>query len=35
MSLALADANKIVQGAPDKAREMNIRISVAVCDATC
>ena len=33
MSLTLADANKVVQGAVDKAREMNIRISVAVCDA--
>lgn len=33
MSLTLAEANKIVQGALDKAKEMNIRISVAVCDA--
>ena len=33
MSLTLAEANQIVQGALDKAREMNIRISVAVCDA--
>jgi glc operon protein GlcG len=32
MSLTLAEANQIVQGALDKAREMNIRISVAVCD---
>ena len=33
MSLTLAEANQIVQGAVAKAREMNIRISVAVCDA--
>jgi uncharacterized protein GlcG (DUF336 family) len=33
MGLTLAEANQIVQGAIDKAREMNIRISVAVCDA--
>jgi uncharacterized protein GlcG (DUF336 family) len=33
MSLTLAEANQVVQGALDKAREMNIRISVAVCDA--
>src|SRR5262245_4567746 len=34
MSLTLADANRIIAGAVDKAREMNIRISVAVCDAS-
>ena len=33
MALTLAEANSIVQGALTKAREMNIRISVAVCDA--
>ena len=33
MALTLAEANKIVQGALDKAKEINIRISVAVCDA--
>ncbi len=33
MALTLAEANKIVQGALDKAKELNIRISVAVCDA--
>jgi glc operon protein GlcG len=33
MSLTLAEANTIVQAALDKAKEMNIRISVAVCDA--
>ena len=33
MALTLADANRIMQGALDKAREMNIKISVAVCDA--
>ena len=33
MSLTLAEANQIVQGALDKARELKIRISVAVCDA--
>jgi len=31
--MTLADANRIVQGALDKAKEMNIKISVAVCDA--
>ena len=33
MSLALAEANKIVRGEFDKARQMNTRISVGVCDA--
>jgi uncharacterized protein GlcG (DUF336 family) len=33
MALTLAEANQVVQGALDKAREMGIRISVAVCDA--
>jgi uncharacterized protein GlcG (DUF336 family) len=33
MALTLVEANQVVQGAIDKAREMNIRISVAVCDA--
>ncbi len=33
MALTLAEANRIVQGAIDKAQELNIRISVAVCDA--
>jgi uncharacterized protein GlcG (DUF336 family) len=33
MALTLAEANQVVQAAVDKAREMNIRISVAVCDA--
>ena len=33
MALTLAEANRVVQGALDKAREMGIRISVAVCDA--
>jgi glc operon protein GlcG len=33
MALTLAEATQIVQGAVDKAREMNIRISAAVCDA--
>ena len=32
MALTLAEANQILQGAIDKAREMNIKISVAVCD---
>lgn len=32
MPLTLAEANQVVQGAVEKAREMNIRISVAVCD---
>jgi uncharacterized protein GlcG (DUF336 family) len=33
MALTLVEANRIVQAAIDKAKEMNIRISVAVCDA--
>ncbi len=33
MALTLAEANQVVQAAIDKAREMNIRVSVAVCDA--
>jgi glc operon protein GlcG len=33
MALSLAEANQIMQGAVAKARELNIMISVAVCDA--
>ena len=33
MPLTLAEANQLVEGAIAKAKEMNIRISVAVCDA--
>jgi len=33
MALTLADANQIVHAALTKAREMNIKVSVAVCDA--
>ena len=33
MALNLAEANRIVEGAIAKAHEMNIKISVAVCDA--
>ena len=33
MALTLAEANRIAQGALDKAKEMGIRISVGVCDA--
>jgi uncharacterized protein GlcG (DUF336 family) len=33
MALTLAEANQVVQGALEKARAMNIKISVAVCDA--
>ena len=33
MALTLAEANAVVHGAVDKAREMGIKISVAVCDA--
>src|SRR5256712_10952256 len=33
MALTLAEANRIVQAALTKAQEMNIKISVAVCDA--
>ena len=32
MALTLAEANQVVQAAIEKAREMNIRVSVAVCD---
>ena len=32
MALTLAESNSIVKGAIDKAKEMGIRISVAVCD---
>jgi glc operon protein GlcG len=33
MALTLDEANRIIQGALAKAKEMNIRISAAVCDA--
>ncbi len=33
MALTLDDANRIMQGAIAKAKEINIKISVAVCDA--
>ncbi|MGQ4808243.1 hypothetical protein NKDENANG_01621 [Candidatus Entotheonellaceae bacterium PAL068K] len=33
MALSLQEANRIVQGALDKAQETGIRISAAVCDA--
>ena len=33
MALTLDDANRIIAGAIAKARELNIRISAAVCDA--
>ena len=33
MALTMAEANRIVEGAIAKAQEMNIKISVAVCDA--
>jgi glc operon protein GlcG len=33
MALTLADANRVVEAAIAKAREINIRISVAVCDS--
>src|ERR1700704_2148545 len=33
MGLTLEEANRIIDGALAKARELNIRISVAVCDA--
>jgi len=33
MALTLAEANTVVQGALAKAKELNIRISVAVCDS--
>src|SRR5215475_8613622 len=32
MGLTLAEANRIVEAAIEKARQMNIKISVAVCD---
>jgi len=33
MALTLEEANRIIAGAIAKARELNIRVSVAVCDA--
>jgi|SRR5688500_4265706 glc operon protein GlcG len=33
MALTLADANRVVEGAIAKAQELNIKISVAVCDS--
>src|SRR5437016_14016512 len=33
MALTLAEANQVVQGALARAKELNIRISVAVCEA--
>lgn len=33
MALTLDEANRVIEGALGKARELNIRISVAVCDA--
>ena len=33
MALTLVEANRIVQAALTKAQEMNIKVSVAVCDA--
>lgn len=33
MALTLDEANRIIQGAIAKARDLNIRINVAVCDA--
>jgi glc operon protein GlcG len=33
MALTLDEANRIIQGAIAKAKDMNIKISVAVCDA--
>jgi len=33
MALTLAEANRILEGAIAKAQEMNIKISVAVCDS--
>jgi glc operon protein GlcG len=33
MSLTLEEANRIVSGAVTKARELNIKVSAAVCDA--
>src|SRR5207302_8827346 len=33
MALTLIEANQVIQAALTRAREMNIKISVAVCDA--
>ena|SRR5918992_1652509 len=33
MALTLAEANRVVEGAIAKAQELNIKISVAVCDS--
>jgi glc operon protein GlcG len=32
MALSLEEANRVIQGALAKARELNVRISVAICD---
>jgi uncharacterized protein GlcG (DUF336 family) len=33
MSLTLEEANRVIKGALDKAKSLNIRVSVSVCDA--
>ena len=33
MALTLEEANRVIEGAIAKAKELNIRVSVAVCDA--
>jgi len=33
MVLSLEDANRVMQGALTKAKELNVRVSVAICDA--
>jgi uncharacterized protein GlcG (DUF336 family) len=33
MGLTLEEANRVIEGAVAKAMELNIRVSVAVCDA--
>ena len=33
MAISLEEANRMVEGAIAKAKEMNIKINVAVCDA--
>ena len=32
MALTLEEANRVIQGALSKARELNVKVSVAICD---
>jgi glc operon protein GlcG len=33
MNLSLADANRVIEGVLAKANELNVKVSVAICDA--